>query len=73
MADTDETPDVVLDLPVNEIVARAKNDLQRDFGSFTEKRPFTGLVKANPCKALSALVVAAKAGEYRKRLLPAAR
>ena len=61
---TDETPDAVLDLPVNEIVARAKNDLQRDFGSFTEKRPFTGLVKANPRKALSALVVAAKAGEY---------
>lgn len=61
---TDETPDAVLDLPVNEIVARAKDDLQRDFGSFTEKRPFTGLVKANPRKALSALSVSGKAGEY---------
>lgn len=61
---TDETPDAVLDLPVNEIVARAKDDLARDVGSFTEKRPFTGLVKAKPRKALSALTVASKAGEY---------
>jgi SIR2-like domain len=61
---TDETPDAVLDLPVNEIVARAKDDLQRDFGSFTEKRPFTGLVKVNPRKALSALTAAGKAGDY---------
>jgi len=61
---TDENPETVLDLPVNEIVARAKDDLKRDFGSFTEKRPFTGLVKANPRKALSALTVAAKGGDY---------
>lgn len=61
---TDENPDTVMDIPVNEIVARAKNDLNSDFGSFTEKRPFTGLVKTKPRKALSALTVAAKAGEY---------
>ncbi|MGE6742059.1 hypothetical protein ACQKGC_17445 [Allorhizobium pseudoryzae] len=53
-----------MDIPVNEIVARAKNDVKRDFGSFTEKRPFTGLVKAKPRKALSALTFAGKAGEY---------
>lgn len=61
---TDENPEAVLDLPVNEIVARAKDDLKRDFGSFTEKRPFTGLVKANPRKALSALTVAGKGDDY---------
>lgn len=61
---TDEAPDAILDIPVNEIVPRAQNDLKRDFGSFTEKRPFTGLVKAKPRKALSALTVARKAGEY---------
>lgn len=61
---TDEKPDAVLDLPVGEVVARAKEELKRDFGSFTEKRPFTGLVKTNPRKALSALTIAAKAGEY---------
>ncbi|WDG77768.1 SIR2 family protein [Pseudomonas chlororaphis] len=61
---TDEKPDAVLDLPVNEIVSKAKEELKRDFGSFTEKRPFTGLVKANPRKALSALTIAGRADDY---------
>lgn len=61
---TDEKPDAVLDLPVNEVVSRAKEELKRDFGSLTEKRPFTGLVKANPRKALSALTIAGKADDY---------
>ena len=61
---TDEKPDAILDLPVNEVISRAKKDLKRDFGSFTEKRPFTGLVKANPRKALSALTIAGKADDY---------
>lgn len=61
---TDEKPDAVLDLPVNEVVSRAKEELKRDFGSFTEKRPFTGLVKVNPRKALSALTIAGRAGDY---------
>lgn len=61
---TDEKPDSILDLPVNEVVSRAKEDLKRDFHSFTEKRPFTGLVKANPRKALSALTIAGKANDY---------
>lgn len=61
---TDEKPDAVLDLPVNEVVTKAKEEMKRDFGSFTEKRPFTGLVKANPRKALSALTIAGKADDY---------
>jgi len=61
---TDESADAVLGIPVNEVVNRAKEDLNRDFGSFTEKRPFTGLVKARPSKALSALSIAAKHNDY---------
>ncbi|WP_290524487.1 SIR2 family protein [Alcanivorax sp.] len=61
---TDEKPDSILDLPVNEVVSKAKEDLKRDVDSFTEKRPFTGLVKANPRKALSALTIAGKANDY---------
>lgn len=61
---TDEKPDALLKLPVSEIVPRAKEDLQRDFDSFTEKRSFTGLVKAQPRKALSALTIAGKADDY---------
>lgn len=65
---TDDSPDTVLNLPVNEIVARAKGALKRDFGSLTERRPFTGLVKINPRKALSALTLSGKSGEYPKEL-----
>lgn len=61
---TDERPDAVLDIPVSDVLARAKEDLMREFGTFTEKRPFTGLVKANPRKALSALTIAGRAGDY---------
>lgn len=61
---TDEAPDAVQNLPVNEVVEKAKEDLTRDFASFTERRPFTGLVKANPRKALAALTAAARSGDY---------
>lgn len=61
---TDEKPDAVLDLPVNEVVSKAKEEMKRDFGSLTEKRPFTGLVKANPRKALAALTIAGRADDY---------
>lgn len=61
---TDESPDTVLALPVNEVVTRAKIELQRDFGSFSNKRPFTGLVKTNTRKALSALTIAGRSGDY---------
>lgn len=61
---TDEKPDALMNLPVNEVVSRAKEDLKRDFDSRTEKRPFTGLVKANPRKALSALTIAGRADDY---------
>ena len=61
---TDEAPDAVMDIPVSEVITRAKEDLSRDFGSFTEKRPFTGLVKVKPAKALAALTIAAKNDDY---------
>lgn len=61
---TDETPDQIINLPVSDVVERAKAEYQRDFGSFTEKRPFTGLVKLNPRKALASLSHLARSGEY---------
>lgn len=65
---TDDSPGTVLNLPVNEVVAKAKNALKRDFGSLTDRRPFTGLVKVNPRKALAALTLAGKSGEYPQEL-----
>lgn len=61
---TDEAPDKIIDLPVTEIVERAKIEHRRDFDSYTEKRPFTGLVKVNPRRALASLSHLARRGEY---------
>ncbi|HHQ6589690.1 TPA: SIR2 family protein [Serratia fonticola] len=61
---TDEKPDVIQDLPVNEVIPKAKEELRREYDNFTRKRPFTGLVKENPRKALSALTIAGKTGDY---------
>ncbi|WP_415906499.1 SIR2 family protein [Neptuniibacter sp. QD72_48] len=63
---TDENPEVLLDLPVNEVLVQAEGQLNRDFRSLTDKRPFAGLVKTNPRKALLALSLAGKKGEYRQ-------
>ena len=64
LIERDITPDEIIDLPVNKIVDRAKTVLPWNTLDLTEKRPFIGLVKANPRKALSALSVVAKNGDY---------
>jgi hypothetical protein len=63
---TDEAPDTIIDLPVSKVVERAQAEYRRDFGSYTNKRPFTGLVKVNPRKALASLSHLAKSGQYPK-------
>ena len=62
--ETDETPDVLLELKPAEIVPRAESDLQRAFNSLEEKRPFVGLVKSDPRMALAALTAEARKGSY---------
>ena len=62
--ETDDVPDVLLELKLAEIVPCAEKALQREFGSFTKKMPFTGLVKVNPRRALSALTVEARKGSF---------
>jgi hypothetical protein len=61
---TDETPDALLSIPIDQVVDRAKTDLQRDFGSRTNMRPFSGLVKEAPLRALISLSLAAKNADY---------
>ena len=61
---TDETPDALLSIPIDQVVDRAKSDLQRDFGSHTNMRPFSGLVKETPLRALVSLSLAAKNADY---------
>jgi len=61
---TDDKPDAIADLPPRELISKALEFSGRDFDSFTEKRPFAGLVKANPRKALAALSIAARKDKY---------
>jgi len=61
---TDETPDAIINLPLDQILSKAKQEMQRDFDSFTESRPFSGLVKAKPRLALAVLSRAGRTGEY---------
>ncbi|CNF27344.1 Uncharacterised protein [Yersinia nurmii] len=63
---TDEKPDVILDLPANEIIPKVKDVLKREDDSFTSRQPFVGLIKENPRKALSALTISGKIGDYPK-------
>ncbi|MEN3029293.1 SIR2 family protein [Chromobacterium amazonense] len=63
---TDENPEAISNLPDNKVIPKAKEDWSYDFASFTEKRSFTGLVKTKPRKALAALTIAGKAGDYPK-------
>lgn len=63
---TDENPDEILSLPVGELVSKAKEASKRDLFSLTDKRPFIGLVKSNPRKALAALTISGKKGEFRE-------
>ncbi|MDE4063177.1 hypothetical protein [Phaeobacter gallaeciensis] len=62
--ETDETPDVLIDLPAEEVVERARTEMPRQFPDLIERRPFNGLVSSNPTKAIVALDVAAQKGDY---------
>lgn len=61
---TDESPEALMALPDNQVVSRARRDLDHNHTDLTERRPFAGLVKANPRKALSALTIAGKTNDY---------
>lgn len=61
---SDESPDQIINAPVFEVIEQAKAVHSRELGSRTQKRPFTGLVKRNPRKALASLSYLARKGEY---------
>lgn len=61
--DTDADPHVLDDLPISEILDRAKQAGQADFFDFVEHRPFTGLAEKRPARALATLGHAARRGE----------
>ncbi len=61
---TDEDPTSLTGLPIGEIVPAAITHSTREWESFTERRPFRGLVKSHPGRALAALAYAAKRDQF---------
>ncbi|MFL1539133.1 SIR2 family protein [Acinetobacter baumannii] len=51
----DEDFTLLKDIAIKDIIKRVLNQPKRDFGSFTEAKPFLGLTKSNPSKAILAL------------------
>lgn len=61
---TDEDPADLLSVPTARVLEVAQERGGRDWDNFTDRRPFSGLVKIRPVKAFRALMLAAKAGNY---------
>ncbi|WP_242154333.1 SIR2 family protein [Sphingomonas sp. BAUL-RG-20F-R05-02] len=62
--ETDTTPDAILETPIPDILAAAREAGGRaDFFSHIERDPFRGLADARPLRALAALTHVARSGE----------
>lgn len=61
--DTDADPRVLDQVPIGEILDRARQAGQSDFLDFVERRPFDGLAEEKPARALAALSNAAHKGD----------
>ena len=58
----DSDPSRILDVPLDQIVPVAKEYTRQPFGELTAYRPFDGLVKQRPSRAVAALTNAARQG-----------
>lgn len=61
---TDEDPADLVSVPAARVLEVAEERGGRDWDTFTERRPFSGLVKVRPAKAFKSLMLAARAGNY---------
>jgi len=61
--ETDADPRILEDVPLDQILDRAREAGQGDFFDFVEHRPFTGLAEKRPKRALAVLSFAARRGE----------
>ena len=60
---TDADPRLLEEVPISEIVERARQAEQPTFLHFVERRPFRGLAEQKPTRALAALIHAARKGD----------
>ena len=61
--DTDPDPRVLEQVPIGEVLERARKAGQSDFFDYVERRPFNGLAEQKPARALAVLTDAARKGE----------
>lgn len=61
--DTDPDPRVLEQVPIGEVLERARQAGQSDFFDYVERRPFNGLAEQKPARALAVLTDAARKGE----------
>lgn len=59
-----DDPGNIIDLPISETIAAAEQNSTRPFMEFTEYRPFNGLVKQRPQRALAALAFQARRNNF---------
>lgn len=64
--ETDDSEADLLDVPLREILPRAREAGQFNFGGHMRRDPFRGLAKRRPSRAMKALSVRAKTGEAPK-------
>jgi hypothetical protein len=57
-------PTKIIDLPISRIIEAAEQQSTRPFMEFTEHRPFSGLVKQRPERALAALAYQARRKDF---------
>lgn len=60
---TDADPRVLDQIPIGEILERARKAAEPDFFEYVERRPFIGLAEEKPARALAALTDAKRKGD----------
>ncbi|MBR0785588.1 SIR2 family protein [Bradyrhizobium iriomotense] len=59
-----DDPKSIIDLPISQVIAAAEQNSTRPSMEFAEYRPFEGLVKQKPQRALAALAFEARLGKF---------
>ena len=62
--EVDSDPFSIIDAPLGQIIPLAKEHTRLPFGELTQYKPFDGLVKQRPSRAVAALTNAARQGDY---------
>ena len=62
--ETDSDPSIIIDAPISQIIPLARQHTGHAFPESYDRRPFDGLVKQRPARAVAALTHVARRGDY---------